>query len=799
MDAVTNGDSDPTHISLFTDTALTLSNDVLLRFPGLDELDQKLLDQDFSPLAFVDSQLTNMSATQLREMLQVKLKKTQEQIDQFATTTNANLSLPSPSPVPSVDVSKINELYSGGCALVSRAEELDDRLTATRNRLIHILHLRETLMTASSTLVLCRLYISKVSSLPPNVERALSDLSSITQRIVFIKLIEKRIEAYASIPAINTCIKQFSSYTNTLLNHLPPVQSSLIDDCATFWTEAMPHIALGTVLHGHKSLAEIVIDQSQIFSSNPSTGQGIHNNLRELALSTQRFQQIIDISTPYLSKLESIISQWIKQAHIEFNDNSRGLFNKTEIDYNTSVIITFYEAYLNIVLKNLTRLLKVTTIDNDNANEVLSATATAFVTFEMDLRRSTNYDRLAALFPELKKPISSGLFVPLFSSFILSNLDSNISKLKSDALNTMNTIDFSCFNTYNAVPPSQIVFILKAWNLFLQQISAFLDNNTKLYVSETVIQSMQELAKFLLEQLRFQSDINPILQKKYSQIGVFPVQHSLLTKSPCKQITIYNPSELLIVALVPRVISTIYCVLWSINIFENNVPEMLLSHLSIICEETIDGPKTESNGREFISYNYDNECTKQRELFESLQQTWNTVSDTAMRTLAGVMAGELCAIGVYPLLDEHGNGKQEFRRVQSLLTSQLELFLDTFKTTPFPSIFAETLTPTICNAVGCCVITSSKAKDPLINVLSSIKELIHDINNIVANTAPSRLYNTISSCVEEKIVGILSFLLLILENRKTTSHKQLANFLPMCTDTKQWFTELTRSWIKYCA
>lgn len=787
MNTDINTTSEQMPISSSADIDLTLSKEVIQRFPGLDELDRRLLDQDFSPLSFIDSQLTNMSATQLREMLQAKLKTIKGQIDQTVTVTNVKMSSP-------VDVSKVNDMYAQGRVLVSRAADLDDRLAATRNRLVHVLQLRDTLISTSSTLLLCRTYISQISSLSPSVEHTLSDLSSITQRLALIKLIEKRIEAYKSIPAINTCMKQLSSYTNILLNHLPPVQGSPIDDSATFWTEALPHVALGTVLHGHKSLAELVIDRGQIFSSKASVDQAIDDKFREISLSIQRFQHVVGVSAPYLSKLEDSISQWIKRAYDEFATLSIGLSDTIESAHNTSVITAIYEVYLNNVLKSLTRLLKVITIGNDNG--AFAAVATAFVTFEIDLRRGPNYERLAILFPELRKPILSGLFVPLFSSFILSDLDSNLSKLKLDGLSTLNTIDFSCFNICNCVPPSQIVSILKAWKLFLQQISAFLDNSTKLYVSETVVQCMKEIAKSLLERLSFPLDTNTILQKKYSQSIAFPIQHSLLARSPCKQMTIYDLSELLIVPLVPRVTSIVYGVLWSVSAFEDNVSEMLLLHLPIACEEAADTQEVEHKNGQFNASNCENECTRQRELLESLQKIWNDVSDVAMRTLAGSMAGELCSGGIYPLLDGHPNGKQEFRRVQGLVTGQFELFLDTFKTTMFPGIFAEILTPAICNAVGCCVVASPKARDPLINVLSSIKELIHDVGHVVANSIPSRLYETISNCVEEKLVGVLSFLLLVLENRKAATHKQLADFLPMCTDTKQWFTELTRSWTK---
>lgn len=787
MDVAKSSSSEPADLHTPAGMDLVLSRDVIQRLPGLDELDRKLLDKDFSPLAFIDSQLANMSATQLREILQNKLEAIKEQAAQTALTTNVT--------VPSaVDISKVSDMYTRGRGLVSQAANLDSRLAAIRNRLIQVLHLRDTLMSASSTLVLVRAYISRVSSLPSNLERALADLSSTTQRLAFIKLIERRIEPYASIPAVGTCMKQFSSYTGMLLSRLPPIQGSPIDDSADFWTEAMPHMALGTVLQGHKSLAAIVVDRGQIFSSSTSADQVINERINEIALSIQRFQHLVSASIPYLSKLEEIVSHWIQQAYDELEAMSVGLSATTKSAYDTSVLIAIYETYLSSVRKTLTRLLKVVTIGSDNG--AFTTAAIAFVAFELDLRKSPDYERLASLFPELKKPISSGLFVPLFSSLVLSDLDSNISKVKLDSLNTLGAVDFSSFNIYNGLPPPQIVSILRAWKAFLQQTSAFLDNNARLYVSEAVVQCMKELAGSLLEQLSFPADSNLILQKRYAQISGFPLQHSLLNRSPCKQMTVYDPSELLVVSLVPRVIATVYGVLWSISTFESNIPGMLLSHLAIVSEGAIDIQEVEHSGQQSASSECENVCTRQKLLLESLQETWNTAADTAMRTLAGAMAGELCSGGVYPLLDSHPNGKQDFRRVQSLIIGQFELFLDTFKTTTFPSIFAEILTPAICNAVGCCVVAAPRTKEPLISILSSIKELIHDIGHVVTNAIPSRLYETISNCVEEKIVGVLSFLLLTLENRKATTHKQLADFLPMCTDTKQWFVELTRSWTK---
>ncbi|EFO60966.1 Hypothetical protein GLP15_3323 [Giardia lamblia P15] len=787
MDAAKSNSSDPIDLHTSTGMDLVLSKDVIQRLPGLDELDRKLLDRDFSPLAFIDSQLTNMSATQLRETLQNKLETIKEQTTQ--TTLTANVTVPL-----SVDVSKVNDMYNRGRELVSQAVDLDGRLAAIRNRLVQVLHLRDTLMSASSTLVLSRAYISQVSSLPSNLERALADLSSTTQRLAFIKLIEKRIEPYASIPAVGTCMKQFSSYTSMLLSRLPPIQGSPTDDSATFWTEAMPHMALGTVLQGHKSLAAIVVDRGQLFSSNTATDQAINEKVKEIALSIQKFQHLVNISTPYLSKLEDTISHWVHQAYDELETISMGLSVTAESAYNTSLLLAIYEAYLSSVRKNLTRLLKVVTIGNDNG--AFTTAAIAFVAFEMDLRRGSDYEQLAILFPELKKPILSGLFVPLFSSLVLSDLDSNISKLKLDSLNILSAMDFSGFNIYNGLPPPQVVSILRVWKSFLQQTSAFLDNNARLYVSEAVVQCMKELAGSLLEQLNFPADSNLILQKRYAQINGFPIQHSLLNRSPCKQMTIYDPSELLVVPLVPRVIATVYGVLWSISTFENNISGMILSHLAIASEGAINAQEIEHLNQQSASSEYENICIRQRSLLEGLQETWNTVADTAMRTLAGVMAGELCSGGVYPLLESHPNGKQDFRRVQTLITGQFELFLDTFKAITFPNIFAEILIPAICNAVGCCVVAAPKTKEPLISILSSIKELIHDIGHIVTNVIPSRLYETISNCVEEKVVGVLSFLLLILENRKATTHKQLADFLPMCTDTKQWFAELTRLWTK---
>lgn len=787
MATTTDSISEPIDSLSSTDTDLILSKEVIQRLPGLDDLDRRLLEQDFSPLTFIDSQLTNMSATQLREVLRTKLEAIKEQSSQAAPSTKATTSR-------SVDVSKVTDMYVRGRALVSQAADLDHRLASTRNRLIQVLRLRDTLISASSTLVLCRTYISQVSSLPSNLERALADLSSTTQRLAFTKLIEKRVEAYVSIPAVGTCMKQFASYTNTLIKHLPTIQGSPLDDAASFWTDALPHMALGTVLEGHKSLAAIVIDRGQVFFSNAPVDQPINEKIKEIALSVQRLQHVVDLSTPYLSKLEGTVSNWIKQAYDELKSISMGLSITSESIYNTSVVIAIYEAYLNSVLKSLTRLLKVVTIGHDNGAFITAATA--FVAFEMDLRRGPLYERLAILFPELKRPILSGLFVPLFSSLILSDLDSNISKLKLDSLTTLDTIDFSGFNIYNGLPPSQIVSVLRGWKSFLQQISAFLDDNTKLYVSEAVIQCMKELATFLLERLSFPTDNNPILQKRYAQISGFPVQNSLLNKSACKQMTLYDPSELLVVPLIPRVIATVYGVLWSVSTFEGNAAEMLQTHLVVTSDEATDIHEVEQLAERSASNDYKSIYAKQKELLNSLQETWDTVSDMAMRTLAGVMAGELCSGGIYPLIDAHSNGKQEFRRVQGLITGQFELFLDTFKTTTFPAIFAETLTPAICNAVGCCVVASPKAKEPLISILSSIKELIHDIGHIVTNYIPSRLYDTISKCVEEKVVGVLSFLLLLLENRKGITHKQLADFLPMCTDTKQWFTELTRSWTK---